>query len=132
MEDLAQILDLDVENVKQAISVYCRLNFAKKKNSDFSELYNNTNSSNSSVKYKWHPSWLNPEKTENSSRSSIAISPFLVNQYQNQLQNNQVSRKVVFHFTKREKKFKKKNSKDLKSKPETLFITKFSSGGTEI
>lgn len=50
IEKLANILDIDIEDVKQAVSMYCRLGFAKKK--DIEPLSDPV----------WHTSWQ--EKSE--------------------------------------------------------------------
>eukprot|EP01113_Clastostelium_recurvatum_P032633 TRINITY_DN4219_c0_g1_i6.p1 TRINITY_DN4219_c0_g1~~TRINITY_DN4219_c0_g1_i6.p1 ORF type:complete len:867 (+),score=237.19 TRINITY_DN4219_c0_g1_i6:26-2626(+) len=51
VQQLAEVLQVDVESVKQAISMYCRLGFAKKKNVE--PLVENSENGT-----KWHASWL--------------------------------------------------------------------------
>jgi len=55
VHQLSQMLDIEVEMVKQAISVYCRLGFAKKKNIEPLPLSFGDKDSASS---KWHISWI--------------------------------------------------------------------------
>ncbi|KAL1516826.1 hypothetical protein ABEB36_000676 [Hypothenemus hampei] len=50
--ELANVLEVDIELVKQAVSLYCRLQFAKKINSEYDE-----------EKTRRHPSWLTLAKT---------------------------------------------------------------------
>lgn len=57
VEQLAHILQMDVQMIKQALSLYLRLGFAKKKN--FEELAQPTlDDGSGKLKTRWHPSWL--------------------------------------------------------------------------
>eukprot|EP01132_Coremiostelium_polycephalum_P001393 gene1393-1760_t len=60
VSQLSDVIQIDVELVKQAVSLYCRLGFAKKKNLE--PLVNNEESneldSSGLIKTRWHQSWI--------------------------------------------------------------------------
>ncbi|EGG19901.1 FAM91 family protein [Cavenderia fasciculata] len=78
IQQLSELLQIDVEPVKQAASLYCRLGFAKKKNVE--PLINEEQQNdNLLIKTKWHQSWIDYQQTPNvqsnqntSSSSSLA------------------------------------------------------------
>eukprot|EP01100_Stratorugosa_tubuloviscum_P009482 TRINITY_DN3982_c0_g1_i2.p1 TRINITY_DN3982_c0_g1~~TRINITY_DN3982_c0_g1_i2.p1 ORF type:complete len:732 (-),score=274.06 TRINITY_DN3982_c0_g1_i2:51-2246(-) len=92
VKQLASILQIDIEQVKNAISLYCLLGFAKKKNVDSHLNIDSLNGSNDDnrIRVKWHSSW----------QSVIKEKPNTVQQAFSSVNKNQQKRLgVVFDST---------------------------------
>lgn len=68
--ELANVLQVDTELVKQAVSLYCRLQFARKMDAETEQ-----------ERAKRHPSWTNVPVTN--SRNSVDITPLTLNLAEN-------------------------------------------------
>ncbi|EFA83323.1 FAM91 family protein [Heterostelium album PN500] len=85
IQNLAELIQVDEELVKQAASLYCRLGFAKKKNLE--PLVNNDDQTDSVlIKTKWNQSWIDYNASISSNSNSGVIT-----QQQQQQQSQQQS-----------------------------------------
>ncbi|KAM9967095.1 hypothetical protein ACTFIR_007332 [Dictyostelium discoideum] len=84
IQKLSEVLQINVELVKQACSLYCRLGFAKKKNLEPLLPQTPSPSSEGDTHSKWHHSWI----TYYQENETIIPQPILNNNSNNTIDNN--------------------------------------------